>query len=66
MGLETLDEELAKRFPNATRDCHKSRTSAIKLMCLGCVNGSIEEVRRCPCNACPLYRWRPFKEIIKQ
>ncbi|MDP2666906.1 MAG: hypothetical protein Q8P05_05410 [Candidatus Diapherotrites archaeon] len=61
MKNRTLREEMSERFPNCVANHHKSRAAALKLMCLECVNGSLDEVRRCTVTTCPLYPWRPFK-----
>ena len=31
---------------------------AIRANCLGCVGGNAAEVRRCPCEGCPLHQFR--------
>ena len=35
-----------------------TRGKAIRLKCLDCCGGNSAEVRRCPCQHCPLWRYR--------
>ena len=39
-----------------------SRSKAIRLKCLDCCCGQPAEVRRCPAQDCPLWRYRMGKE----
>ena len=40
-----------------------SRSKAIRLKCIDCCCGNMAEVRRCPSEQCPLWRYRMGKEI---
>ena len=40
-----------------------SRSKAIRLKCIDCCCGNMAEVRRCPAEQCPLWRYRMGKEI---
>ena len=40
-----------------------TRAKAIRLKCLDCCCGSTAEVRKCPAEHCPLWRYRMGKEI---
>ena len=40
-----------------------SRSKAIRLKCIDCCAGQIAEVRKCPAEQCPLWRYRMGKEI---
>lgn len=40
-----------------------SRSKAIRLKCLDCCAGQSAEVRKCPAEHCPLWRYRMGKEI---
>jgi len=51
--------EIRNKWPNLTRDLHKSRKAAITLFCIECMGGNRAEVARCTATECPLYRWRP-------
>lgn len=39
-----------------------SRSKAIRLKCLDCCGGQTAEVRKCPAQDCPLWRYRMGKE----
>ena len=39
-----------------------SRSKAIRLKCLDCCAGQAAEVRKCPAEKCPLWRFRMGKE----
>ena len=39
-----------------------SPRQAIKAFCLECVYWQKEEIRKCTCPACPLYRLRPYQQ----
>jgi len=39
-----------------------SRSKAIRLKCIDCCGGNMAEVRRCPVENCPLWRYRMGKE----
>lgn len=39
------------------------RKKAIRLKCLDCVCGQINEVRLCPSKDCPLWTWRMGYEV---
>ena len=39
-----------------------SRSKAIRLKCLDCCAGQAAEVRKCPAESCPLWRFRMGKE----
>ena len=39
-----------------------SRSKAIRLKCLDCCCGQAAEVRKCPAESCPLWRFRMGKE----
>ena len=39
-----------------------SRSKAIRLKCLDCCAGQAAEVRKCPAEKCPLWRYRMGKE----
>ena len=39
------------------------RSKAIRLKCLDCCAGQAAEVRRCPAENCPLWRFRMGREI---
>jgi len=39
-----------------------SRSKAIRLKCIDCCGGNMAEVRRCPAENCPLWRYRMGKE----
>lgn len=40
-----------------------TRAKAIRLKCLDCCTGQSAEVRKCPAEHCPLWRYRMGKEI---
>ena len=40
-----------------------SRSKAIRLKCIDCSGGNMAEVRKCPAEHCPLWRYRMGKEI---
>ena len=40
-----------------------SRSKAIRLKCLDCCCGQQAEVRKCPVENCPLWRYRMGREI---
>ena len=40
-----------------------SRSKAIRLKCIDCCAGNMAEVRKCPAEQCPLWRYRMGKEI---
>ena len=40
-----------------------TRAKAIRLKCLDCSAGQLSEVRKCPAEHCPLWRYRMGKEI---
>lgn len=40
-----------------------TRAKAIRLKCIDCCCGNMAEVRRCPSENCPLWRYRMGKEI---
>lgn len=40
-----------------------TRAKAIRLKCIDCCCGNMAEVRRCPSEQCPLWRYRMGKEI---
>lgn len=40
-----------------------SRSKAIRLKCLDCCCGQAAEVRKCPAESCPLWRYRMGREI---
>lgn len=40
-----------------------SRSKAIRLKCIDCCGGNMAEVRKCPAEHCPLWRYRMGKEI---
>lgn len=40
-----------------------SRSKAIRLKCIDCCGGNMAEVRKCPAENCPLWRYRMGKEI---
>lgn len=40
-----------------------SRSKAIRLKCLDCCCGQAAEVRKCPAESCPLWRFRMGREI---
>ena len=40
-----------------------TRAKAIRLKCLDCCCGNTAEVRKCPADHCPLWRYRMGKEI---
>lgn len=40
-----------------------SRSKAIRLKCLDCCCGQSAEVRKCPVQNCPLWRYRMGREI---
>ena len=40
-----------------------SRSKAIRLKCLDCCAGQAAEVRKCPAENCPLWRFRMGREI---
>ena len=39
------------------------RAKAIRLKCIDCCGGNMAEVRKCPAEHCPLWRFRMGKEI---
>lgn len=43
-----------------------TRGKAIRLKCLDCCCGNSAEVRRCPAEHCPLWRYRMGKEISSE
>ena len=38
------------------------RKQAIREKCIDCCGGFVREVRRCPAQNCPLWRWRMGRE----
>ena len=40
-----------------------SRAKAIRMKCLDCCADQMAEVRKCPANNCPLWRYRMGREI---
>ena len=40
-----------------------SRSKAIRLKCIDCCAGQATEVRKCPAENCPLWRFRMGREI---
>lgn len=42
---------------------HIGRAKAIRLKCIDCCGGNTAEVRKCPAEHCPLWRYRMGKEI---
>lgn len=40
-----------------------SRSKAIRLKCIDCCCGNMAEVRKCPAEHCPLWRFRMGREI---
>lgn len=40
-----------------------SRSKAIRLKCLDCCCGQAAEVRKCPAEDCPLWRFRMGREV---
>lgn len=40
-----------------------TRAKAIRLKCIDCCCGNTAEVRKCPAEQCPLWRYRMGKEI---
>ena len=40
-----------------------SRSKAIRLKCIDCSGGNMAEVRKCPAEKCPLWRFRMGREI---
>jgi hypothetical protein len=40
-----------------------TRAKAIRLKCIDCCAGQAAEVRKCPAEHCPLWRYRMGKEI---
>lgn len=57
----TFREWLRSRLPATTEAAAKgtSRKSAIKLHCLECVGGRLQDVRDCTDLGCALYPYRP-------
>lgn len=43
-----------------------SRSKAIRLKCLDCCAGQAAEVRKCPAESCPLWRFRMGREIKEE
>lgn len=42
------------------------RAKAIRLKCVDCCGGNMAEVRKCPAEHCPLWRFRMGKEIKEE
>lgn len=42
------------------------RAKAIRLKCIDCCCGNMAEVRKCPAEHCPLWRFRMGKEIKEE
>lgn len=40
-----------------------SRSKAIRLKCIDCCCGNMAEVRKCPAETCPLWRYRMGREL---
>ena len=40
-----------------------SRSKAIRLKCIDCCGGNMAEVRKCPAENCPLWRFRMGREV---
>lgn len=40
-----------------------SRSKAIRLKCIDCCAGNMAEVRKCPVENCPLWRYRMGREL---
>jgi hypothetical protein len=43
-----------------------SRSKAIRLKCIDCCCGNMTEVRKCPAESCPLWRFRMGREIREE
>ena len=43
-----------------------SRSKAIRLKCIDCCGGNMAEVRKCPVENCPLWRYRMGRELKEE
>ena len=59
--LKETPETARRGYLNAHKG--KSRGAAIKAMCLECVGWQRREVALCTSQACPLFRYRPYRDI---
>ena len=57
----TFRDELRAKLPKTTAAAANgtSRKSAIKLFCLECIGGRLQDVRDCTDHGCALYPYRP-------
>lgn len=58
---DVLREKQGKYLPLFKKVEQGSLKAAIQLKCLDCTNYQANEIRHCPCNACVLWNFRPFK-----
>jgi len=62
---EHIREEIKRIFPKMWEKRNKSRDCAIRLFCLECVAGNLNEVKACSDKTCPLYQWRMKTNTLK-
>ena len=71
MKLTPKQQECLKRMPKLYQGIYrralagKSPTTAIRAMCLDCMNWQREEARQCLTTQCPLYRYNPYRRMPK-
>ena len=55
---ERLIHQIKRRLPVMAKSAEKNRKAAIRLFCLECMGGSIEDVKICDCHDCTLWPFR--------
>ena len=65
--FNTVENELRIKYPSLGYkvDYKRSRSAAIKLMCISCMGGSIAQVKQCKSTTCPLWSYRPGNNKIR-
>jgi ribosomal protein L44E len=65
IALAKINKATPERFrPMAERIRKGSMKAALQLKCLDCSDYSTTEVKRCGCNDCPLWVFRPYQDKI--
>jgi ribosomal protein L44E len=63
IALAKINKATPERFrPMAERIRKGSMKAALQLKCLDCSDYSTTEVKRCGCNDCPLWVFRPYQD----
>lgn len=55
-------QEVPKLYRGQVEKAAKSRTNAMRVMCLQCVGWKRKDVTDCSDQTCPLWTWRPYQE----